>query len=75
MKVQLVFAMLTDHDEAVPFGDAEPLHQRLVEGVGEAALLFRRETTGRDMGVENRHYGVSVLAMNSADAKPAPSTP
>jgi hypothetical protein len=52
---QLVFAMLTDHDEAVPLGDAQPLHQRLVEGIGEAALLFRREATNWDVGVENRH--------------------
>jgi hypothetical protein len=44
---QLVFAMLTDYDEAITFGDPEPLHQRLVEGIGEAALLFGREATGR----------------------------
>lgn len=53
VKEQLVFAMLTDHDEAITFGDPEPLHQRLVEGIGEGALLFGREATGRDIGVEN----------------------
>jgi hypothetical protein len=56
--------MLTEHDEAIPFEDAEPLNQRLIEGIGEAALLFRREATGWDMGVENRQFRFSMLAVS-----------
>jgi hypothetical protein len=66
---QLVFALLTDYDEAIPFGDPEPLHQRLVEGIGEATLLFGREATGRDMGVENGHLRISVHWLRDHDCK------
>jgi hypothetical protein len=39
-------ASTTRRKRAVPFGDAAPPDQRLVEGVDEASLLFRREATG-----------------------------
>jgi hypothetical protein len=57
-------ASTTRRKIAVPFGDAEPLDQRLVEGVDEASLLFRREATAWDMGVNNRHYCLPVLTMS-----------
>ena len=49
---------------SVPFGYAEPPDQRLVEGVNEASLLFRRDATGWDMGVRNRHFCLPVLTMS-----------
>jgi hypothetical protein len=46
-----------------PSGMPSPA-QRLVESVGKPALLFRREATGGNMEVENRHFRVSALAMS-----------
>jgi hypothetical protein len=63
VKQQLVVVTPAAHDEALPFGDAEPLHQRLVESVGEAALLFRREAVRLGYRRRKHAFRLSMTAM------------
>src|SRR3546814_16940590 len=55
MEEKFIRSVLAPDHEPVARGDTQPLEGRLVERIGECALLCAREAACGNMGLENRH--------------------
>src|SRR3546814_20402408 len=69
MEEQFIRSVLAQDHEPVALGDTPPMEERLVERIGECALLCAREAACGNMGLENVHDRKSPVSRKSASVR------